>query len=172
MSEGLTNRELRAWLEREMALGLDVVPRPSAARSVPVPPRQTPEAGVSRAAEPAVPAATRPVAPASALSQVLVEPEIRAASSLEALREVLGDCRRCKLCKGRTNIVFGVGSPSARLMFVGEGPGEDEDRKGEPFVGKAGELLTTIITNGMGLARSDVYIANVVKCRPPNNRDP
>ena len=106
------------------------------------------------------------------LSDLLVEPEVRAAGSLAELREVLGDCRRCKLCDGRTNVVFGVGRNDAELMFVGEGPGEDEDRQGEPFVGRAGRLLTDIITKGMGLARSDVYIANVVKCRPPGNRNP
>jgi DNA polymerase len=92
--------------------------------------------------------------------------------ALRAIRVEIGDCRRCKLAGGRTHIVFGVGNPAADLMFVGEGPGEDEDRKGEPFVGRAGQLLTEIITNGMGLRRSDVYIANVVKCRPPGNRNP
>jgi uracil-DNA glycosylase len=92
--------------------------------------------------------------------------------SLRAIREEIGDCRRCKLCSGRTQIVFGVGNPSAQVMFIGEGPGEDEDRQGEPFVGRAGKLLTDIITGGMGLRRGDVYIANVVKCRPPGNRNP
>jgi DNA polymerase len=91
---------------------------------------------------------------------------------LDVVREVLGDCERCGLCQGRRTIVFGVGNPKAEVMFVGEGPGAEEDRRGEPFVGKAGELLTRIIVNGMGMARSDVYIANIVKCRPPNNRDP
>jgi DNA polymerase len=90
---------------------------------------------------------------------------------LRAIREEMGDCSRCKLCKGRNNIVFGVGHPQARLVFVGEGPGQDEDLQGEPFVGKAGQLLTKMI-EAMKLARDDVYIANVVKCRPPNNRDP
>ncbi len=90
---------------------------------------------------------------------------------LTEIRADLGDCRRCKLHTGRTNIVFGVGSPDARLMFVGEGPGADEDEQGEPFVGRAGQLLTQII-KAMGLAREDVYIANVVKCRPPGNRNP
>jgi DNA polymerase len=94
------------------------------------------------------------------------------AKSLDELRAVLGDCRRCKLHAGRTHLVFGVGNPNARLMFVGEGPGRDEDLKGEPFVGRAGQLLTDIITKGMGLRREDVYIANVVKCRPPENRNP
>ena len=94
------------------------------------------------------------------------------AGSLEELRAEIGDCRRCKLCSGRTNIVFGVGNPQAKLMFVGEGPGRDEDLQGEPFVGRAGQLLTDIITKGMGLKREDVYICNVVKCRPPENRNP
>ena len=94
------------------------------------------------------------------------------AKSLEELRAAIGDCQRCKLCSGRTNLVFGVGNPNAKLMFVGEGPGRDEDLQGEPFVGRAGQLLTDIITKGMGLKRDDVYIANVVKCRPPENRNP
>ena len=83
----------------------------------------------------------------------------------------LGECRRCGLCERRTNIVFGVGSARARLMFIGEGPGADEDAQGEPFVGRAGQLLDRIIA-AMGLSRPEVYIANVVKCRPPGNRDP
>ena len=94
------------------------------------------------------------------------------AKTLEELRAGIGDCRLCKLCSGRTNLVFGVGNPHARLMFVGEGPGRDEDLQGEPFVGRAGQLLNDIITKGMGLKREDVYIANVVKCRPPDNRNP
>jgi len=88
------------------------------------------------------------------------------------LRAEIGDCRRCKLAPGRTQIVFGVGNPEAALMFVGEGPGRDEDRQGEPFVGRAGQLLTEIITKGMKMRRADVYIANVIKCRPPENRNP
>lgn len=92
-------------------------------------------------------------------------------STLKSVREELGDCKRCKLHKQRTNIVFGVGNPNANLVFVGEGPGEDEDLQGEPFVGRAGQLLTKII-KAMGLERKDVYICNVVKCRPPENRNP
>jgi DNA polymerase len=95
-----------------------------------------------------------------------------AGQRLKAVREEIGDCRRCRLCEGRSKIVFGVGDPRARLMFVGEGPGADEDRIGEPFVGRAGQLLTDIITKGMGLTRAEVYIANIVKCRPPDNRTP
>lgn len=92
-------------------------------------------------------------------------------ASLEAIREDIGDCRRCKLCKKRTNIVFGSGNPQARLVFVGEGPGADEDEQGLPFVGRAGQLLTKIIES-IQLRREEVYICNVVKCRPPENRVP
>lgn len=91
--------------------------------------------------------------------------------TLDEIRNDLGDCRRCKLWKERTNIVYGAGNPHARLVFVGEGPGYDEDRQGEPFVGKAGQLLTKII-EAMKLTRDRVYICNVVKCRPPDNRNP
>ncbi|HKW74733.1 MAG TPA: uracil-DNA glycosylase [Terriglobales bacterium] len=91
--------------------------------------------------------------------------------ALKLIREDIGDCTRCRLHKGRTNLVFGVGNVNAELMFVGEGPGADEDAQGEPFVGRAGQLLNNMIA-AMGLKREDVYIANVVKCRPPNNRTP
>ena len=91
--------------------------------------------------------------------------------SLEKLSNHIGDCRRCKLYKGRTNLVFGEGLSSARLVFVGEGPGKEEDMTGRPFVGEAGRLLTKII-EAMGLTRAKVYICNIVKCRPPGNRDP
>jgi uracil-DNA glycosylase len=91
--------------------------------------------------------------------------------SLERIREDIGECTRCKLHKARTNIVFGVGNPRAELVFVGEGPGHDEDVQGEPFVGRAGKLLTQMI-EAMGLRRQNVYICNVVKCRPPENRLP
>jgi DNA polymerase len=91
---------------------------------------------------------------------------------LISLRALIGDCKRCKLSEGRTNLVFGEGAPGARLVFVGEGPGAEEDAAGRPFVGEAGKLLTKIIESGMGLKREDVYICNVVKCRPPKNRDP
>lgn len=93
------------------------------------------------------------------------------AETLEEIKAELGDCRRCKLAEGRKNIVFGVGNQNARLVFVGEGPGADEDRQGEPFVGEAGKILNRII-KAMGIKREDVYICNVVKCRPPENRNP
>ena len=92
-------------------------------------------------------------------------------SALKLIREDIGDCTRCRLHKGRTNLVFGVGNVNADLMFVGEGPGADEDAQGEPFVGRAGQLLNNMIS-AMGIKRGDVYIANVVKCRPPGNRTP
>ena len=90
---------------------------------------------------------------------------------LEELRREIGNCRRCKLYKNRTNLVFGEGNPEAKIMFVGEAPGEEEDKQGRPFVGLAGQLLTRLIES-IGLKRSDVYIANVLKCRPPGNRNP
>ncbi len=94
-----------------------------------------------------------------------------AAEKLEALAAEASACRRCALCEGRRNVVFGTGNPDADLMFIGEAPGAQEDRQGLPFVGPAGELLNRII-GAIGLERKDVYIANTVKCRPPGNRDP
>jgi DNA polymerase len=96
---------------------------------------------------------------------------VRREETLEDVRSDLGECTRCRLHEKRTQIVFGVGNPRARLMFIGEGPGHEEDRQGVPFVGAAGQLLTKII-HAINLTREDVYIANVVKCRPPNNREP
>jgi uracil-DNA glycosylase len=99
-------------------------------------------------------------------------PGLEKTANLDELRAFIGDCTRCKLAPMRTNLVFGVGNPNADLMFVGEAPGADEDARGEPFVGRAGQLLTDIIERGMGLTRADVYICNVIKCRPPGNRNP
>lgn len=107
--------------------------------------------------------------PATAPQPMIAKPA--PAKTLEQIRAELGDCKRCKLCSGRKSIVFGVGNPSAELVFVGEGPGENEDLQGEPFVGAAGELLNKMIV-AMGLSREQVYICNVVKCRPPGNRNP
>jgi uracil-DNA glycosylase len=94
------------------------------------------------------------------------------AAALAAVRAELGDCQRCRLAGGRKTIVFGQGNPEAELMFVGEGPGADEDAQGLAFVGRAGQLLTDIIEKGMKLRRADVFIANCIKCRPPQNRNP
>jgi uracil-DNA glycosylase family 4 len=107
-------------------------------------------------------------------SSPLIAPEVapaERAAALEMIREEIGECTRCALHKGRNKLVFGDGSPTARLMFVGEGPGADEDAQGIPFVGRAGQLLNNMIA-AMGLTREEVYIANVVKCRPPGNRTP
>ncbi|MBY0274814.1 uracil-DNA glycosylase [Candidatus Binatia bacterium] len=121
----------------------------------------------------ALPSSERLAVAASAAGAPSAPSEPVASSrTLDDLRGEIGDCRRCRLAGGRTQIVFGVGNPRARLMFVGEGPGRDEDLKGEPFVGRAGMLLTDIIEKGMRLSRADVYICNVVKCRPPDNRNP
>lgn len=98
-------------------------------------------------------------------------PATTAGATLAEVAAKAAACELCKLAAGRTQVVFGVGRPDADLLFVGEGPGEQEDLKGEPFVGRAGQLLTQLI-QGIGLTRDDVYIANVVKCRPPGNRDP
>lgn len=87
------------------------------------------------------------------------------------LEQSIIDCKKCKLCQNRTNIVFGTGNKNAELMFIGEGPGADEDREGEPFVGKAGKLMNEAF-KGLGIKREEVYIANIVKCRPPSNRVP
>jgi uracil-DNA glycosylase len=119
-----------------------------------------------------LPAATGlPEEPSSAPLPVLDASPVDKVAALSEIREDLGDCKRCPLHRGRKNLVFGVGNPNAELMFVGEGPGADEDEQGEPFVGRAGQLLNNMIA-AMGLRREDVYIANVVKCRPPNNRTP
>ena len=97
---------------------------------------------------------------------------LSAISSLDELRSVVAGCRKCELCETRTQTVFCDGNATAELVFVGEAPGADEDRQGVPFVGKAGQLLTDIIVKGMKMRREDVYICNVLKCRPPDNRDP
>jgi len=120
-------------------------------------------------------AAVQTVAGESAFEILQPKPEYGVAdpvAALKLIREDLGDCTRCKLhLQGRKQIVFGVGNPHADLMFVGEGPGADEDAQGEPFVGRAGQLLNNMI-KAMGIRREDVYIANIVKCRPPGNRTP
>jgi DNA polymerase len=130
------------------------------------PPRATSQANLS--AEEAMSARK------AQFSSPMIAPEVAPAgraAALEIIREEIGDCTRCALHKGRNKLVFGDGSATARLMFVGEGPGADEDAQGIPFVGKAGQLLNNMIA-AMGLTREEVYIANVVKCRPPGNRTP
>ena len=151
MSEGYELvRSARAWLEELREEGLDALPAP---------PMQD-----ERPPSPAAAAATQ--------SQLLDAPPPAAAGDLEGVRAWLGECTRCRLSGERTRIVFGDGDPSADLLFVGEGPGEQEDLQGLPFVGRAGELLTAMIERGLGIPRSSVYICNIVKCRPPGNRTP
>ena len=115
-----------------------------------------------------------PAAPAARSGPIVSGsgPRKSTGTTLDAVRLELGDCRRCGLCEGRQKIVFGDGNPNADILFIGEGPGEQEDRTGLPFVGRAGELLTQMIEKGMGVRRSEVYICNIVKCRPPGNRNP
>ncbi|HLY39280.1 MAG TPA: uracil-DNA glycosylase [Candidatus Binatia bacterium] len=142
---------VRAWVEYQRELGELGVP--------PAPPQPEP---------PTAPAISAP----AATSDLFSSAGLGDTRTLDDLRAHIGDCQRCKLAPHRTHLVFGVGNPRARLVFVGEAPGRDEDIKGEPFVGRAGQLLTEIITKGMKLRREDVYIANVIKCRPPENRNP
>jgi DNA polymerase len=139
------------------------IPTAAAATEPPAPP--------TAPAPPASPARASATAAAGA-ADLFTSPEVRGAASLPQLRAAIGDCTRCKLAPHRTQLVFGVGDPGAALVFVGEAPGRDEDLRGEPFVGRAGQLLTEIIVKGMKLRREDVYIANIIKCRPPQNRNP
>src|SRR5512137_2088038 len=157
-----------AWLRDA---GVREVPDPASA--APPPPAAAPvEAGPRGAMAPAaLPAGPPPAAPVAAAAAPPGGEKGCGSPALQEIRTDLGDCRRCKLHGGRTTLVFGVGAPRAELMFVGEGPGADEDQQGEPFVGKAGQLLTRMI-EAMGYRREQVYIANVVKCRPPGNRNP
>ena len=127
-----------------------------------------------QAADASAPSTDFPASPPDTLAPPAPagEAPLAAVRTLAELRAEIGDCQRCRLCEKRNTIVFGVGNPDAEIVFIGEGPGYEEDKQGEPFVGRAGQLLTQIITKGMQMQRSDVYIANVVKCRPPGNRNP
>lgn len=151
VSSSFAVASLRAYLESLQESGLEGIP-------------------VSMAGEVVVTPAVVEPEPSPLVEQTQPD-ELHHSESLEKIRKELGDCQRCKLGKTRKNLVFGVGNPEARLVFVGEGPGADEDLQGEPFVGEAGRILNRIIT-AMGLKREDVYICNVVKCRPPKNRNP
>ena len=154
---------MRDYVEQLVEEGLEGLPGAERAAS----PRKEAAIETARASASAV------REPARATPRLFSQyPGLEKTADLRELREFIGDCRRCKLAPGRTNLVFGVGDPRAELMFVGEGPGADEDAQGEPFVGRAGQLLTDIIERGMKMKRSDVYICNVVKCRPPGNRNP
>jgi DNA polymerase len=131
------------------------------------------EEGVEARLRPAPPrAAARPTAALPAQGELLAARPAGPRPTLEEVRAHLGDCTRCPLSAGRQTIVFGDGNPDADILFIGEGPGAEEDKRGLPFVGRAGELLTRMIERGMGIPRSQVYICNIVKCRPPQNREP
>jgi uracil-DNA glycosylase family 4 len=155
-----------AWLRDAGVREITRLPPAPAAAAAPAP---SPTSHVHGAPDPA-PARPADGPPAGARRYGPADKGCGSARLL-AVREQLGECSRCKLGATRTNVVFGVGNPAAELVFVGEGPGEDEDRQGEPFVGRAGQLLTKMI-EAMGYRRGEVYIANVVKCRPPGNRNP
>ncbi len=188
--EDASRAKLGAWLRYFDDLGIpslfrDRIPLPGPASASPVS-RQHAKPAPSAVLAPAsssgraIPTASpvRPAPPAepflfgemAAPAPVAVPLRIEN-DSLERIRADIGDCTRCKLCERRTNIVFGDGNPRAQLVFVGEGPGHEEDLQGLPFVGRAGKLLTDMVA-AMGLKRSDAYICNVVKCRPPENRTP
>jgi uracil-DNA glycosylase family 4 len=189
--------ELKAWLEFYRELGIEdfyrrepgarepsvsLLPaKPVPAAAAPLPKLSPPPAAPARPIVTAMP--PRPVAPAAPAAAVIQPPvsslslfETPAAprsgpETLAQIRDDLGDCHRCKLAPTRKTIVFGDGNPHAALVFVGEGPGADEDEQGLPFVGRAGKLLTRMI-QAIGMKREEVYICNIVKCRPPGNRTP
>ena len=155
----------REFLQQQMAAGKRTIDlRPGT--------RDTLNEGAQRAVPPAQDAA-RTAVPAADFTGALLGGDLSGFTTLDALREYTSTCEKCGLCTDRTQVVFGVGSPTAKLVFVGEAPGRDEDRQGEPFVGRAGQLLTRIIETMLKpWTRADVYICNVIKCRPPENRDP
>lgn len=181
----IERRHLRQHLElAAQAYGSDLqlpagtaTPRPAAAAPEPVrggaaPPPAEP---IPKAAKPSAEMVPDPAPAAAAPSQESAPPQVApgdAAAQLQALRRVVQPCTRCKLHEGRQHTVFGEGDPAAEVMFVGEAPGAREDQSGRPFVGDAGQLLDRILTGAMGLQRSQIYIANINKCRPPGNRVP
>ncbi len=148
----------RAWLRELAEEGVETAPAAPG-------PVETPAGAGDTAGRPTPLATPRQAG-------LLTTPDWGVDPGLDDVREALGDCTRCRLSEGRTELVFGDGNPEADLMFVGEGPGEQEDLRGLPFVGRAGELLTQMIEKGLGIPRSSVYICNIVKCRPPRNRTP
>jgi len=167
----MTREELRKYLSYYQDLGIRTLyrrePAVLEAEAAPQPVAASAEASARTAAEP----------PPSVSLPLYTPAAGQPSETLEQIRADIGDCRRCRLHQGRNKIVFGTGSPEAKLVFVGEGPGADEDAQGLPFVGRAGQLLTQMIENtaskeGIPLRRDDVYICNVVKCRPPENRTP
>lgn len=181
----LLTRQVRAYFDAMRAWGVHHLPsttgpEPSTPTPVllgpgepyPPPPKEIEKVSEASPAFPptlAQPIPPQPIAEIPGAAEPTQSPLSRL--SLAELETLAKDCTQCRLHQGRTHVVFGIGNPHAELMFAGEAPGRDEDRQGEPFVGRAGQLLTRII-EAMGLKRQDVYIANVIKCRPPNNRNP
>jgi DNA polymerase len=186
-----TRKELTAWLEFYQELGIEgfyrreptavesqpslEAARPAQSAAAPKPVSSSLPARVATAPAPPKPAVLSPAVirpPAPSFNLFEAAPARRSGpETLEQIRQDLGDCRRCKLAPTRKTIVFGEGNPHAELVFIGEGPGADEDEQGLPFVGRAGKLLNRMMQT-VGLKREDVYICNVVKCRPPGNRTP
>jgi uracil-DNA glycosylase family 4 len=163
---GITE-DVRAHLEYQRALGV---------KSIEVSPSDV-QKPIMRPVTATVPKERTAVSPApppvvKETGKTVTSTQVGHPMTLEAIREEIGECTRCKLHKGRKNIVFGEGDPKAVIVFVGEGPGSEEDLQGRPFVGEAGQLLTDIIEKGMKIKRAEVYICNIVKCRPPGNRNP
>ena len=197
--DDLTHRELTAWLEFYQELGIEgfyrresaaVVSPPEPEAVVPAPAgvvpsgRQPPSSPSAHVAPALPPLPVQPAVMSPSPPRVVIQPPVTEFNLFEAapaprsgpetldqIRKDLGDCRRCKLAPTRKTIVFGDGNPHAELVFIGEGPGADEDEQGLPFVGRAGKLLNRMMQT-VGLKREDVYICNVVKCRPPMNRTP
>lgn len=155
-----------AWQESDGTRVLLKEPGPATAKAAPQAAAPAPATARAAPAPQAKPATSTKAAPKAPEPSVVIRGE-----TLDEIRTELGECTRCKLCKGRKQIVFGSGNPRAELVFVGEGPGEEEDKQGVPFVGAAGQLLTKMI-EAMKFSRDTVYICNVVKCRPPGNRNP
>ncbi len=166
----MTRAEALAQLRYYRDLGFESVYTWPQSEAVAAPAAETPATGAQF-----IPATVaESVAPVTIAS---LPPLAAPTDTLDSILQDIGDCRRCRLCEQRNKIVFGSGDPAAKLVFVGEGPGADEDEQGLPFVGRAGQLLTQMIDNtaakeGIAIQRSDVYICNVVKCRPPENRTP
>lgn len=172
----MEKNQIREYLEFYRDLGFEVIYRRATRADYAAAVSPADSVPGSPAASPAAAFASSPASPSA--SRLLELPSvIKNNDSLALVREDIGDCQRCRLSQGRKNIVFGVGNQQAKLVFVGEGPGADEDEQGIPFVGRAGQLLTQMIENtaakeGIPILRADVYICNVVKCRPPENRTP
>jgi uracil-DNA glycosylase len=173
----LLTKDLQAYVEALQAWGVQHIAADQASTPGSLDPQEgqalQPREPAPAVAGPARPALSSLASAGSQESHLPLEPTLDplAKLSLAELEAVAKPCTACRLQHGRTHVVFGVGNPRAELMFVGEAPGRDEDIQGEPFVGRAGQLLTRII-EAIGMKRDDVYIANVIKCRPPNNRNP